>query len=322
MQSVSKQIKPRRLSAAGSYLPRLKKDIKRNYLAYLLALPAIIIYLLFSYKPMYGVIIAFKDFSPAVGIMESDWTSQYGFQHFIDFFSSYYFWRLLKNTIVISVTSIVFAFPAPIILALLLNEIPNERFKRVTQTITYMPHFISLVVVAGLIKILTSNTGAVVQLMSYFGFTPVSLLSRPQYFVPLYVISGIWENVGWGSIIYLAALTGIDSGLYEAARIDGAGRWKQALYVTLPGISSTIIIMLLFRLGSVMSVGYEKIILLYNEGIYDTADVISTFVFRRGLQQYQWSYSTAVGLFNSVINFILILIFNRISRNVSEVSLW
>lgn len=305
-----------------SYFPRLARDLRKNFDAYLLIIPAILIYLLFAYKPMYGVIIAFKNFSPAAGILGSGWADQFGMQNFIDFFGSYYFWRLLKNTVVISVTSILFGFPAPIILALLLNEIRNEKFKRAVQTISYMPHFISLVVVCGLIKILTSNTGVVVQLMSSFGFDPVSLLSRPQYFVPVYVLSGIWQEIGWGSIIYLAALTGIDPGLYEAARIDGAGRWRQTLHVTLPGISSTIIILLLFRLGSVMSVGYEKIILLYNEGIYDTADVISSFVFRKGLQQYQWSYSTAVGLFNSIINFVLIVFFNRISRKLSEVSLW
>jgi len=305
-----------------AFFPRLVRDLRRNFSAYLLILPAVIIYLLFAYKPMYGVIIAFKNFSPAAGILGSEWADSFGMQNFIDFFGSYYFWRLLKNTVVISITSLAFGFPAPIILALLLNEIRNEKFKRTVQTISYMPHFISLVVVCGLIKLLTADTGVIVQMMSAFGFTPVSLLSKPQYFVPVYVISGIWQEIGWGSILYLAALTGIDPGLYEAAKIDGANRWKQTLHVTLPGISGTIVIMLLFRLGGVMSVGYEKIILLYNEGIYDTADVISSFVYRKGLQQYQWSYSTAVGLFNSVINFILIVIFNKISRKLSDISLW
>lgn len=306
----------------SSYFTCLGRDLRKNYSAYLLVVPAIVIYLLFAYKPMYGVIIAFKDFSPAGGILGSAWADNYGMQNFIDFFSSYYFWRLLKNTISISLTSIICGFPAPIILALLLNEISNDKFKRTVQTISYMPHFISLVVVCSLIHTLTSDTGVVVQFMSLFGFDPISLLSRPQYFVPVYVISGIWQEIGWGSIIYLAALTGVDPGLYEAAKIDGAGRWKQIIHVTIPAISGTIIIMLLLRLGSVMSVGFEKIILLYNEGVYDTADVISTFVFRKGLKQFEWSYSTAVGFFNSVINFILIIIFNKISKKVSDVSLW
>jgi putative aldouronate transport system permease protein len=271
---------------------------------------------------MYGAVIAFKDYSPAAGILGSDWATRHGFQHFIDFFASYYFWRILKNTLVISVSSIVFGFPAPIILALLLNEIRSNVFKRLAQTVSYMPHFISLVVVASLVSMFTSSNGAVVQLLSLFGAERLSLLTRPEYFVPIYVISGIWQEIGWGSIIYLAALAGIDQGLYEAARIDGANKWRQMLHVTLPCLAPTIIIMLLLRLGSVMSVGFEKIILLYNEGIYETADVISSFVYRRGLQDFQWSYSAAVGLFNSAVNFILIIAFNKISRRASSVSLW
>ncbi|HIT09643.1 MAG TPA: sugar ABC transporter permease [Candidatus Merdivicinus faecavium] len=301
---------------------RLRRDFRLYYDAYLLIIPVVLYYLIFCYKPMYGVIIAFKDFSPAVGILGSDWAPSFGFQHFIDFFGSYYFWRILRNTIVISLSSLIFGFPAPIILALLLNEIKSSAFKRITQTISYMPHFISLVVVCSLIHIFTSDTGPVTALLSLFGMERVTLLSRPQYFVPVYVLSGIWQEVGWGAIIYLAAMTGIDQGLYEAARIDGANRWQQTVHVTLPGILPTVVIMLLLRLGSIMNVGFEKIILLYNSGIYETADVISTFVYRKGLTDFQWSYSSAVGLFNSVINFCLILIFNRVSRKLSEVSLW
>ena len=222
----------------------------------------------------------------------------------------------------ISLATLVFGFPAPIILALLLNEVRSTRFKRVVQTITYMPHFISMVVICSMIRMFVAENGVITQMLLPFGIKPGSMLSHPEYFVPLYVISGIWQEIGWGSIIYLAALTGIDQELYEAARIDGAGRWQQTLHVTLPGISSTIIILLILRMGSVMSVGYEKIILLYNDGILETADVISSFVYRRGLLNYEWSYSTAVGLFNSVINFILIVLFNRLSRSLSETSLW
>lgn len=298
---------------------RLWKDLRKNYSAYLIILPAVLFYLLFCYKPMYGVIIAFKDFSPGRGILGSPWV---GLKHFQAFFNSYYFWRLLGNTLSVSLFSLLWGFPAPIILALLMNEIRLTWFKRVVQTVTYMPHFVSLVVVCSLVKIFTADTGFIVQLMTLFGFEPVSLLSKSSYFVPVYVASGIWKEVGWGTIIYLAALTGIDPSLYEAARIDGANRWKQTLHVTLPSIVGTIIILFIMRMGNIMSVGYEKVILLYNDGILDKADVISTFVYRKGLQDFQWSYSTAVGLFNSFINFTLVFLTNKISKKVSNISLW
>ncbi len=310
------------MQAGCSFWRRLQRDFKKYWGVYLLLLPALIFYIVFAYKPMAGIIIAFKDFSPGKGIWASPWTTSFGMQHFIDFFTSHYFWRLVKNTLVISTASIVFGFPAPIILALLLNELRNRKFKRVVQTVSYMPHFVSLIVVCGLVGFFTAKNGAIVQFLSFFGFEPVSLLSQPEYFVPIYVLSGIWQNVGWDSIIFLSALTGIDPCLYEAAEIDGANRWKQLLHITLPGISVTIIIMLLLKLGNLMDVGHEKIILLYNDGILDTADVISTFVYRKGLKDFQWSYSTAVNVFNSVINFCFIVIFNRVSRKWSEVSLW
>lgn len=301
---------------------RLRKDIIRHADAYLVVLPVVLFYILFHYKPMYGIIVAFKDFSPGKGIIGSDWADSFGFQHFIDFFDSYYFGRILRNTVVISLTNIIFGFPAPIIFALLLNEMKNMKFKKMVQTISYMPHFISMVVVASLIQMFTADKGIITSLLSVFGFERISLLSKSQYFVPIYVISGIWKELGWGAIIYLSALAGIDQQLYEAAKIDGANRWKQTIHVTLPGISSTIIIMLLLRIGNIMNVGHEKIMLLYNEGIYETADVISTFVYRKGLLEFQWSYSAAVGLFNSIINFIVIIIFNKVSKKISEVSLW
>ena len=307
----------------SSFGVRLKKDMKRYRGAYLLVVPVVVFYLLFCYKPMYGVIIAFKDFSPAAGIWGSDWTGSFGFQHFIDFFDSFYFKRVLRNTLVISLTSILFGFPAPIIFALLLNEMKSEKFKRITQTISYMPHFISTVVICGMITMFVSEKGFITQLLTFLGGEGgVSLLSKEEYFVPIFVISGIWQEVGWGAIIYLAALAGIDQQLYEAAQIDGANRWKQMIHVTLPGISGQIIIMFLLRIGRVMNVGHEKIILLYNAGIYETADVISTFVYRKGLLEYQWSYSAAIGIFNSIINFIIIIVFNKISKKYSEVSLW
>ena len=227
----------------SSFGVRLKKDMKRYRGAYLLVVPVVVFYLLFCYKPMYGVIIAFKDFSPAAGIWGSDWTGSFGFQHFIDFFGSFYFKRVLRNTLVISLTSILFGFPAPIIFALLLNEIKSEKFKRITQTISYMPHFISTVVICGMLTMFVSEKGFITQLLTFLGGEGgVSLLSKEEYFVPIYVISGIWQEVGWGAIIYLAALAGIDQQLYEAAQIDGANRWKQMIHVTLPGISGQIII--------------------------------------------------------------------------------
>ena len=301
------------------FVSRLQRDLSKNWDANLLLVPAILFYLLFCYKPMYGVIIAFKNFFPGKGIVASEWV---GLKHFLSFFKSYYFGRLLRNTLTISLSSLIFGFPMPIIFALLLNEVRNSKFKRTIQTVTYMPHFISLVVMCSLIRLFVADTGIIVQLMAKFGFEPVALLSKKEYFVPIYVLSGIWQGFGWDSIIYLSALTAIDPGLYEAATIDGANRWKQTLHVTLPGIMGTVIILLILRMGSIMSIGYEKIILLYNESIYETSDVISTFVYRMGLGKAQYSYSTAVGLFNSVINFIIVYTFNKISRKVSEVSLW
>lgn len=297
----------------------VSKDFKLNKGLYLLFLPVLVYYLVFHYTPMYGLTMAFKDFQPTKGISGSDWV---GFKHFIDFFQSFYFWRVLKNTIVISITNLIFGFPAPIILALLINEIRNKYFKSAVQSISYMPHFISLVVVCGMVKDFTSDTGVISYIVSLFGGQATTLLNEAKNFVPVYVASDIWQTVGWGTIIYLAALTGIDQELYEAAQVDGAGKWKQTLHITIPGIMPTIIIMLVLRMGSMLSVGFEKIILLYNPAIYSTADVISSFVYRKGLQEFAFSYSAAVGLFNSVINFILLITANKLSKKFSESSLW
>lgn len=302
-----------------SWIKSLGKDLRKYSGAYVLVVPAVLYYLIFCYKPMYGALMAFQDFSFRRGILGSEWV---GLEHFKHFFDSYYFTRVLKNTLVISLSSIVFSFPAPIIFALLLNEIKSNTFKRVTQTVSYMPHFISLVIVCSMIKMFTSYNGFITSLLGVFGVQQISLLNESKYFVPIYVLSGIWQEMGWGAIIYLSALSGIDQQLYEAAKIDGANRWKQTLYVTLPGISGTIIIMLLLRLGNIMDVGYEKVMLLYNEGIYETADVISTFVYRKGMVGMEYSYSTAVNLFNSIINFLIVVVFNKISKKVTEVGLW
>ena len=302
-----------------SFSSRLKSDVRRNYPLYLLIIPVLIYYIIFCYKPMYGAIIAFKEFNPTEGVWGSPWV---GLSQYSKFFSNPDFLRILKNTIVISVTSIVFGFPAPIILALLFNELRSEKFKSVAQTVSYLPHFISLVVVCGLIKTFTSTGGIIYNIVNLFGGSGVGLLNREECYVPIYVISGIWQEIGWGSIIYLAALSGIDQELYDAARIDGAGKWKQVIHITIPGISSTIIIMLILRLGNLLNVGYEKTILLYNPLIYNTSDIISSYVYRVGIGQQSWSYSTAVGLLNSVVNFAIIMISNSIFAKYSETSLW
>ena len=296
-----------------------KKDFKVNYTLYIMVLPVIIYYILFCYKPMYGALIAFKDFSPALGFNQSSWV---GFKHFVNFFSDPYFGRIIKNTLSISISSLIFGFPAPIILALLLNEIYSNTFKRTVQTLTYLPHFISLVVICGLLKDFVSAKGIVTSLLALFNGDSTNMLMKPNMFVPIYVISEIWQGVGWGSIVYLAALTSIDQELYEAAKIDGANKLKQIMNITIPGIVPTIVIMFILRMGTVLSVGFEKIILLYNPAIYETADVISSYVYRVGLQEQSWSYSTAVGLFNSVVNFVMLLSANWISRKVNDTSLW
>lgn len=298
---------------------RVKRDFKRNWTAYVFAIPVIAYYLIFHYKPMVGVVIAFKDFRPAIGIWESEWV---GLQHFKDYISSYYFWRLIRNTLRISVTNLIVSFPAPIIFALLVNEVRNDKFKKTIQTISYLPHFVSMVVICGLVKLFVGQGGLITQFFMLFGRPDEPMLADPNLYVPIHVLSGVWAGIGWGSILYLSALSGINEELYEAAEIDGANRWKQTIHVTLPGISTTIITKLLLDAGHILSVGYEKIILLYNEKIYETADVISSFTYRRGLLDFQWSFSTAVGLFNSVINFILINVFNKISKKVTEVGLW
>lgn len=310
-------------SIAGSLkstsMNRIKKDFFRNKELYFLVLPVIAFYIIFCYKPMYGALIAFKEYSPGKGILGSPWV---GLRNFQDFFDSIYFATILKNTLIISVNSLLFGFPAPILLALLLNELKSRYFSRIVQTISYMPHFISLVVVCGIIREFTSDSGVIGYLAGIFQGESISMLNKPQLFVPVYVISGIWQEIGWGSIIYLAALAGIDEELYKASSIDGAGRWRQMLHVTLPGLVPTIIVLLILRIGGIMNVGFEKIILLYNPVIYDTADVISSFVYRKGLLDFSWSFSSAVGLFNSAINFILLISANWFSRKFNDASLW
>ena len=303
----------------GTLTYRLRRDWIRNRSLYVMVIPVLLFYLLFHYKPMYGAIIAFKDYTPALCVANSQWV---GLANFVRFFKSVYFVRLIKNTILLSVYNLIFGFPAPIILALLLNEVRNKHFKNITQTITYLPHFISLIVVTGMLTDFSMTSGLFNDIIAFFGGERSPLLQNPKLYRTMYVASGIWQQVGWGSIIYLSSLAGVDQQLYEAASIDGAGKWKQLLNVTLPGIAPTIIIMLIMRMGSLMNMGYEKTILLYNPSTYDTADIISSYIYRVGLLEQDWSYSTAVGLFNSVINFGLLIFTNKMSKKYSETSLW
>lgn len=297
----------------------LLKDLRRNKSIYLMAIPFVLFFLIFHYVPMYGALISFQEYSPSRGISGSEWV---GFKHFLEFFQSYYFWRLIRNTLTISMSMLIWGFPAPIILALMLNEVQSAFFKRTVQSLTYIPHFISIVVIAGMMIDFTQHRGVVNDLIEMFGGERFNFLQEPELFVPLYVVSGIWQEIGWGTIIYLAALSSIDPSLYEAATIDGANRFHKLIYITLPSLFPTIMILFIMRMGNVMTVGHEKIILLYNPAIYETADVINTFVYRKGMLELNWSYSTAVGLFNSVANFVFLIITNQLSRKAKQNSLW
>ena len=297
------------------------RDFKRNKYIYLMALPVLAYYILFHYVPMYGAQIAFRDFVPVKGIYNSVWV---GMKHFRLFFNGVYAWRLIRNTFLISFYNLIFGFPAPIILALLLNEVGNPVFKRISQTLSYLPHFISMVVIASLILTFTSSNGLVNDIIAFFLGESArgALLLKPENFRAVYVVSDIWQGIGWGSIIYLASIAGLDQEIYEAAFIDGASRFQRAIHITIPGILPTVTILLILRMGTLMNVGFEKVMLLYNAGIYETADVISTYVFRRGILDTDWSFSAAVGLFNSLVNFTMVVTANWISRRVSETSLW
>lgn len=312
--ALSTTVKPQ-----SGWRQRIVKDFIRNRYIYLMLVPVVAYYLVFHYGPMYGALIAFQDYSVTKGIWGSRWI---GFENFTTFFNSVYFTRLIRNTLAINLIELIFAFPAPIILALLLNEITSPAFKRTVQTITYLPHFVSLVVVVGIMVDFLARDGLLNNLLSLASIEPIPFLQRPEWYWWLYVGSGIWQNVGWGSIVYLAAITNIDPTLYEAATVDGANRWHQLRHVTLPGILPTIIVFLILRIGSLMSVGYEKTILMYNPMIYETADVINSYIYRKGVLNADYGFSTAIGLFDSVINFGLMLMANRLSKRVSAMGLF
>lgn len=297
----------------------LRADMRKNWLIYLMLVPVIVYLLIFCYAPMYGVIIAFKDFKPRLGIMGSDWV---GLKYFKEFVGSVFFGRTLKNTLVLSGLNLAFGFCAPIVFAILLNEVRNIHFKKAVQTITYLPHFITTVIIASLILVFTDSDGFITQIVNAVTGHEGSLIGDKHMFRPIYVISDIWQSFGWGSIVYLAAIMGINPELYEAARIDGANKFKQILHVTLPGMLPIIVTMFIMAVGGLMNVGWEKTFLLQSPVTYDTSDIISTFVYRKGFEDMNYSYSAAVGLFNSIINLILLTAANKMSRKVNGSGLW
>lgn len=297
----------------------IKKDLHSNKYVYLMLVPVLIFYVVFRYVPMFGVVMAFQDYKPALGIFKSEWV---GLENIIGFLTGPYAWRVVRNTLLINIYQLIFAFPCPIVFALLLNELNSRIYKKVVQTISYMPHFISLVVVCGLIRIFTQTNGTINAIASVFRVDFGNLLSRASYFRTIYVVSGIWQSIGWGSIIYIATLSSVDPNLHEAAAIDGAGRFRRIWNVTLPALIPIITVQLIMQLGRIMSEGYEKVILLYNPSIYETADIISSYVYRYGLEGMNYSVGTAIGLFNSIINIIILILANQTARKISEESLW
>lgn len=301
-------------------LRRLWKNIKRDKALLLIVLPVVIHYLIFVYYPMYGNVIAFKDYSPVLGIAGSEWA---GLKYFKRFFESPYFGRVIRNTLQISIYSLLWSFPVPIVFALMANELKQGIFKRVVQAVSYIPYFISTVIVCGMvISFLSPTDGIVNNVIKLFGGEPINFMMEPDWFRTVFIASGIWQGFGWQSIIYLAALVGINPELYEAATVDGASRLQKVIHVSIPCIMPTIIITFILQLGQLMSIGHEKLILLYNPITLDVADVVSTYVYRTGLVDGNYSLGSAVGLFNAVINLMLVILANRLSRKLSSVSLW
>ncbi|WP_285856153.1 ABC transporter permease [Paenibacillus illinoisensis] len=306
------------------YKPNISRKrwhkVWRNWQLYLFIAPAFLYFLIFHYGPMYGIQIAFKNYNPVRGVFGSPWV---GFDHFVRFFESYYFWDLMWNTLAISLYELAVGFPIPIILALAFNELKHKRFKKLVQTVTYAPHFISVVVMVGMvIAFLSPSTGILIRFMEWMGIDAPSFLTSPAWFKTVYVLSGVWQSAGWGTIIYLAALSGVDPGLHEAAIIDGANRLQRIRHINIPVLVPTMTILLILNMGSLLGVGFEKILLMQNPLNMESSDVISTFVYRSGLENAQYSFSTAVGLFNSVINAFLLVTVNQIVRKTSENSLW
>lgn len=293
--------------------------LKNNWVYYALLIPVLAYFLIFCYVPMYGVLIAWKRYSPALGILGSEWV---GWMYFEQFFSSVYFVRILKNTLLLSFYGILIGFPIPILFALLLNELRNKLFKSFVQTVSYLPHFISVVIICGMLMDFLNQDGVITMFLTFFGAEAKTWLNDPNAYRTIYIASDIWQSMGYSAIVYIAAIAGIDTQLYDAAEIDGCNTLKKMWHVTLPGIVPTITIMLILRIGSVLNVGAEKALLLYNPLTYETSDIISTFVYRYGMFNANYSYGTAVGLFNSIVNIVLLVSANLICKKTTETSLW
>lgn len=305
--------------APKSKLQMIGSLLRKDWQLYSLLILPIIYLLIFKYGPMIGNVIAFRRFVPGGSIFGEKWVGLHYFQMFIH---DPTFWRVFTNTIILGGLTMLLTFPMPIIFALLLNEVKSKKFKKFVQTASYLPHFLSIVIVAGMILQLTATNGSINALVQFFTGEPINFMQRAEWFRTIYITSEIWQGMGWGAILYLAALTTIDDSLYEAARIDGANRWKQTLHVTIPGILPTIVTLLILNMGSFLAVGFEKILLLYNPLIYETSDVISTYLYRVGIGSSNFSYATAIGLFESIIGLILVFSVNAISRRLTERSLW
>lgn len=301
------------------FLTDFKKYGKYKYLT-LLLLPCVVWYIVFKYVPMYGLLIAFKDFKFSSGILGSEWV---GLQHFQELLVLPGFWRVFRNTVIISFAYLIFGFPAPIIFALLLNEITCMPFKKTVQTLSYLPHFLSWVVLAGMfVQFLSPSTGPVNIMLKAIGMEPIYFLGDPKYFRGVLVITNLWKSMGWSSIIYLAALSGVDVELYEAAIIDGATRWQQFKSITLPAISGVITIMLIFEVGRLVNDNFDQVFNLYNAAVYEVGDVLGTYIYRLGLKDMRYSLSTAVGLFKNVISFLLIIFSNALSKKINDQGIW
>ncbi len=320
LTATTKYIAPgKRRQEAGGFLRRASK----YRLYYLLAVPGIVYFVIFKYLPMIGIIIAFKDFSPfggLKGIIAGPWV---GLKHFITFFNSYYFWSILGNTLIISFLKLITGFPAAIVLALLINEVAHTWYKRLVQTISYLPHFLSWVIVTGLtINMLSPEGGVVNQIIRAFGGKPILFLGNPHYFRGVLVIFDLWKSVGWSTIIILATIATVNPEMYESAIVDGANRFQQVRYITLPSISTVVVILLILRIGHIMEAGFEQILLLYNPSVYQVADIIDTYVYRMGLDQLKFAFAAAVGLFKAVIALVLVVAANTAAKKFEQEGIW
>ncbi|MET8974953.1 ABC transporter permease subunit [Streptomyces sp. NPDC004539] len=306
---------PKRLSARRSW----RRALRRDWQLYSLVILPLLFFLVFRYLPMIGNVIAFRRFEPGGSILGEQWV---GLRYVRMFLTDPTFWQVFRNTLWLGLLTLVFCFPIPIVLALLLNEVRRTALKRFVQSVSYLPHFLSIVIVAGITMQMLATDGPVNHLLGWLGHDPIRFIQEPEWFRTVYVGSEIWQTAGWGTILYLAALTTIDNDLYEAARIDGANRWQQIWHVTLPGIRPTMITLLILNIGTFMAVGFEKILLLYNPLTYPTADVVSTYLYRAGVESNSFSYASAIGLFEAVIGLVLITSANQLSRRTVGTSLW